>query len=419
MRVYKFGGASIQNADGVKNIASIVKKSAAQNMVIVISAMGKMTNAFEELVQAIIKSENFEEELNRIRNYHVSIIDELYEEPSLVRQHVSQLFMHLESEISNLRSSQYDYIYDQIVSYGELLSTTIVSDYLNSVGIPNQWTDVRNLIKTDDCFRDAKVNWELTKARIGEEIKPNRIYVIQGFLGGTTEGDTTTLGREGSDYTAGIFAYCLDAEDVTIWKDVDGVLNADPRVFSDNTLLKQISYEETIEMAFYGASVVHPKTIQPLQSKEIPLYVKSFVNPSSKGTKVSRGVALSPKIPCYIVKKNQILISIASKDFSFIVEDNIRFIFQLLHEYQLKVSLIQNSAISFSVCVDNKFKQFDTFLAKIASLFRVQFHKGVDLYTIRHFTDKSIQEIEQKGIRLLRQTTQETTQIVIQSNPNI
>ena len=296
---------------------------------------------------------------------------------------------------------------------GELLSTRIVSAYLEKSGTENIWFDVRNYIKTDSNYRDAKVDWELTEELITKKVDTSKINITQGFIAANDTENTTTLGREGSDYTAGIFAYCLDAESVTIWKDVDGVLNADPRVFEETTLLKQISYEETIEMAFYGASVIHPKTIQPLQNKEIPLYVRSFIKNKKEGTKVSKGKRLLPYIPCFIVKKNQILVSISANDFSFMVENNISYIFKKLHNYKLKVNLIQNSAISFSVCVDNKFNNFDAFFTELKNDFKIDYQKGIDLYTIRHFNDTTLQEIQQKGEALLTQINKETAQIVI------
>lgn len=416
MKIYKFGGASVKDAEGVKKVASILKNESNRSLVVVISAMGKMTNAFEELVRAALREFEIAEKLHFIKNYHQNILSSLFENKENIQRKVDALFEDLEDKIQQLKTKNYDFVYDQIVGYGELLSTTIVSEYLNEAGIGNEWKDVRKLIATDKTYRDAEVNWQVTNNQIQEQIDLNSISLVQGFLGGCENGKTTTLGREGSDYTAGIFAYCLDAQSVTIWKDVEGVLNADPRVFDHTTLIEQISYQEAIEMAFYGASVIHPKTIQPLQSKEIPLYVKSFVDPSLKGTKVSRGVDLFPEIPCFIVKKNQILISISTRDFSFIVEDNIRLIFELLHKYQLKVSVLQNSAISFSVCLDNKFQQFDSFLSEISTLFKVKYNKNVALYTIRYFDKKSQDEILKRGKLLLRQTTQKTTQLVVQPN---
>ena len=416
MKIYKFGGASVKDADGVKNIATILQEESNESLVIVVSAMGKMTNAFEELVSSVLDKMNVEVKLNYIKNYHQDIVDSLLENPKSIQSKINQLFEEIESKIKKIESKDYDFVYDQLVCYGELLSTTIVSGYLNYVGVSNEWKDVRELIITDDTFRDAKIDWEQAQEQIQTQINSDAITLVQGFLGGNSKGETTTLGREGSDYTAGIFAYCLNAKDVTIWKDVDGVLNADPRVFENTTLLEQISYQEAIEMAFYGASVIHPKTIQPLQSKEIPLWVKSFINPKKKGTQVSRGVDLYPEIPCFIVKKNQILISISTKDFSFVVEDNISYIFKLLHKYQLQVSVLQNSAISFSVCLDNKFQQFDQFLDDISQSFKVKYNQGVDLYTVRYFDETSQSQILKRGKLLLRQTTQKTTQMVIQPN---
>jgi aspartate kinase len=313
-------------------------------------------------------------------------------------------------------SQRFNYVYDQIVCFGELLSTKIVSAYLTKIGVENNWFDVRNYIKTDSNYRDAKVDWDLTQDLISRKLDASKLNITQGFIAANDTENTTTLGREGSDYTAGIFAYCLAAENVTIWKDVPGVLNADPRVFQDTILLEQISYEEAIEMAFYGASVIHPKTLQPLERKEIPLLVRSFINPKGSGTSVTKGIGLVPLVPCFIVKKDQILVSISALDFSFMVENNLSYIFQKLHDYQLKVNLIQNSAISFSVCIDNKFKNFDAFYNALKTEFKIEVHKGVDLYTVRHFNDKAVASIEEKGTSLLTQVNKETIQIVLSIN---
>lgn len=416
MKIYKFGGASVKDAESIRNVGNILKQEGTENCLLVISAMGKMTNAFEKVVHAYCYDQKLlTSALHDIEEYHSVIIQELFEDESNpVFKDVHQLIKTLKTLIDGgLGQDRYDFAYDQIVSYGELISTTIVSHYLNSVGIATVWNDVRRLIETDCSYRDAKVDWKGTQELISTRIDPSKLNVVQGFLGVDMMGFTTTLGREGSDYTAGIFAYCLNAESVTIWKDVPGVLNADPRVFKDTQLLEQISYEETIEMAFYGASVIHPKTIQPLQSKNIPLYVRSFVDTSLQGTKITRGVAISPKLPCFIVKKDQILVSISARDFSFMVEDNISHVFKLLHQYLLKVNLIQNSAISFSVCVDNKFNQFDTFYEELKSSYKVEVIKEVDLYTIRHFDDDSLKEITAKGTPVFTQINKETAQIVI------
>jgi aspartate kinase len=417
MRIYKFGGASVKDASNIKNIATILQNEGTKNTLIVISAMGKMTNAFEEVVDAYYqKLDELPTKLHFIEEFHKNIMDELFDKEDLIYSKVDILFSELSWFLERNTSQRYNYVYDQIICFGELLSTRIVSAYLSKIGMENNWFDVRNYIKTDSNYRDAKVNWELTERIINTKVDSQKLNITQGFIAANDTENTTTLGREGSDYTAGIFAYCLNAASVTIWKDVEGVLNADPRVFEETTLLKQISYEETIEMAFYGASVIHPKTIQPLQEKEIPLFVRSFIQPQGAGTKVSRGTTLEPYTPCLIVKKNQVLVSIAANDFSFIVENNISYLFQKLHDYSLKVNLIQNSAISFSICVDNKFNNFDAFYRELQSEFKIDFQKKVDLYTIRHFNDAIVEEISKKGTPLLRQTNKETVQIVLGAN---
>jgi aspartate kinase len=325
---------------------------------------------------------------------------------------VNSLFADLEYFIRSNKSPNYDFVYDQIVSFGELISTTIVSHYFNEIGMKNNWLDVRNFIKTDTTYRDAIVDWEITQNIISKGVDKKSISITQGFLGSDSNSFTTTLGREGSDYTAAIFAYCLSAESVTIWKDVPGVMNADPRFFENAILLNQISYHEAIELAFYGASVIHPKTLQPLQKKEIPLFVKSFINPLLPGTSVSRGKALEPQTSCFIVKKNQLLLSLSSIDFSFIMEENISEIFSLFHQFKMKVSLIQNSAISFSVCLEDKFGNFNELKPVLAKKFKLDFNENVTLYTIRHFDEKASQTVENGKEVLLKQISTETMQIV-------
>ena len=417
MKIFKFGGASIKDGESVKNVASIIKTEGAKDTLVVISAMGKMTNAFEEVVASYYnKEENLPNKLNFIEEYHKNIMSSLFDKEDVIYKDIDILFGELGWFLARNTSRRFNYVYDQIICFGELLSTRIVSAYLEKIGQDNVWFDVRNFIKTDSNYRDAKVDWQLTEDIITAKVDVNKINITQGFIAANDTENTTTLGREGSDYTAGIFAYCLNAESVTIWKDVQGVLNADPRVFSATTLLEQISYEEAIEMAFYGASVIHPKTLQPLERKEIPLLVRSFINPKESGTKVTKGTRLVPYIPCFIVKKNQILVSIAALDFSFMVENNISFIFQKLHDYQLRVNLIQNSALSFSVCIDDKFGNFDAFYNELKKQFKIDVQKKVDLYTVRHFDESAIKMIETKGTFLLTQVNKETSQIVV--NPN-
>jgi len=416
MKVFKFGGASIKSANAIKNVAKILNSKDVSNCLLVISAMGKMTNAFEKITDAYFNNdqEKLTESIDFTSNFHFKIINNLFAENHVIHQKITVLFGQLVRFLTQNKSKNYDYLYDQIVSYGELLSTTIVSDYLNEIKIYNNWVDVREIVITDSIFRDATVNWQETEKRIKTNIDFSKLTIVQGFIGGDLNGNTTTLGREGSDFTAGIFAYCTDAESLTIWKDVLGVLNADPREFKEVQLLEHISYEETIEMAFYGASVIHPKTIKPIQNKKIPLIVRSFKNLNSPGTKVSEGVTLEPTIPCFIVKKNQVLVSISSLDFSFIVEENISDIFKLFHKYQLKVNLIQNSAISFSVCVDNNLNHFDLFYNEIKKMYKVSFIKNVDLFTVRHFTENSLEGIYKLGTSLVSQINKNTAQIIIQ-----
>ena len=416
MKIFKFGGASIKDALGVKNIAHILHQEGASNCLLVISAMGKMTNAFENIVNSYVNNdqEKLTESIDFTINYHTKIINDLFQDEHEIHQNITILFGEMIHFLAKNIAKEYDYLYDQIVCYGELLSTTIVSEYLTDIGVTNTWKDVRKLVITDAVYRDATLNWLETEQLIKTQIDSSKLTIVQGFIGGNSNGNTTTLGREGSDYTAAIFAYCLDAKNVTIWKDVLGVLNADPREFKETQLLNHISYEETIEMAFYGASVIHPKTIKPIQNKQIPLYVRSFNDLNSPGTKVSSGITIEPIVPCFIVKKNQVLISISTRDFSFMVEDNISDIFKLLHTYQLRVNLIQNSAISFSVCVDNSFNHFDQFYDEIKLVFKASFIKGVDLYTVRHFTNNSLNKIHNLGRSILSQINKNTAQIIIQ-----
>ncbi len=415
MRIFKFGGASVKNPDAVRNVARVLQHEGTENTLVVISAMGKMTNAFERLVKAYQDKAEFEEAFSFIKDFHTNMLQGLFKENHVAYEKVGGLFGELNGFMATNEATDYNFIYDQIVSFGELISTTIVSEYLNEIGLQNNWLDVRKFIKTDANYRDAKVNWELTEATIQQNVNASELNITQGFLGSDGE-NTTTLGREGSDYTAGIFAYCLNAESVTIWKDVPGVLNADPRVFDKTELLHKISYTEAIEMAFYGASVIHPKTLQPLEQKRIPLYVRSFDDLDQTGTSVLKTVGIEPEVPCYIVKKNQILVSVSAKDFSFMVEDNISDVFKKLHDYKLKVNLIQNSALSFSVCVEDKFNLFDAFYEDLQTSFNTKSYKNATLYTIRHFNDAAIEGIKKRGKAIIRQINTETAQLVIQEN---
>ena len=414
MKIFKFGGASVKDADGVKNVYDVLQKVGSEDVLVVISAMGKTTNALEIVIKNYFdKSNEFHASLQEVRKYHNQILLELFDdEEHDVFFAVNSHFADLEYFLRSNKSPNYNFVYDQVISFGEIVSTTIVSHYFNHQGLKNNWLDVRNFIKTDATYRDANVDWNQTQKLISKGVKKKTLNITQGFLGSDENNFTTTLGREGSDYTAAIFAYCLSAESVTIWKDVPGVMNADPRYFENAILLNQISYREAIELAFYGATVIHPKTLQPLQKKEIPLFVKSFINPLLPGTSVSKGEDLDPKTSCFIIKKNQLLISLSAIDFSFIMEENISEIFGLLHKYKIKVSLIQNTAISFSVCIEDKFGNFNELKTILSKKFKVSYNENVSLYTIRHFTKEAAEMVEKDKVVLLKQISRETMQIV-------
>ena len=416
MKVFKFGGTSVKDAEGVKNLAQVLKTTGERDLVVVISAMGKMTNAFEQVVTNYFGNiQDIPSALNEIVHFHNSILKGLFaNDQHPVYKKVNQLVAELSQFLEKNKSKQHPFVYDQVVPYGELISTTIVSTYLEEIGVKNTFLDARDCIITDTKYRDANVAWEITQQRISEVISKNGITITQGFIASENDHNfTTTLGREGSDYTAAIFAYCLNADAVTIWKDVPGVLNADPRYFKKTTLLNRISYKEAIELAFYGASVIHPKTLQPLQRKEIPLYVKSFYDPRAPGTCVGKGVTLDPLTSCFILKQNQVLISLSSLDFSFMMENHMGDVFKWLHEYKMKVNLIQNSAISFTVCVDNRYNTLELLLAKLRSTFKVKWNEGVTLFTIRHATSPAVKKLEADKTVLLKQENRDTVQLVV------
>lgn len=415
MRVFKFGGASVKDAEGVKNVVKVLTETGHENTVVVVSAMGKTTNALEGVVEAYFtQPESSKTALQDVEVFHQHIIDELFEAPnSPVSKRVKNLFEQCHTFLANNRSPHEAFVYDQVVSFGELVSTSIICAYLNHIGIAAEWIDARSCIKTDNFYRSAHLDWKRTQLAIQNQVQGRTLKITQGFIGSDDNNFTTTLGREGSDYSAAIFAYCLGATDVTIWKDVPGVLNADPRVFDKTQLLHHISYQEAIELAFYGASVIHPKTLQPLQRKEIPLFVKSFLNPTENGTQVGKGVRMRPEIPCYIVKKGLSLLRLSTRDFSFVVEDNISDIFKLLHEHKMSVDLIQNSAISFSVCINDKYHNMETLLHNLRARFDVQYTPNVTLYTIRHFEDDSATSLLKSNELILEQRTETTLQLVM------
>lgn len=415
MRVFKFGGASVRDAEGVRNLVRVLEETGTEKTFLIVSAMGKTTNAMEAVVDAYFNDKpSVSAALEAVQTFHVGILRELFPaDGHPVYEKVRSLFEEVRGFLAWNKSPKYNFVYDQVVSYGELLSTVIVSAYLNNSGIGNTWLDIRNYIKTDSNYRDVKVIWEKTQQAVSKLSGRSELFVTQGFLGSDDNNFTTTLGREGSDYTAAIIAYCLNAESVTIWKDVPGVLNADPRYFEKTRLLDRISYREAIELAFYGATVIHPKTLQPLQRKEIPLKVKSFLNPRDPGTTVGKGKGIQPQTPCFILKKDQVLMKLSSLDFSFIVEENISELFKLLHDHKMKVDLIQNSAISFSVCFDNRFGRLPDLLQHLKGRYKVVYEEGVSLYTIRHFDDRALASLQDGRKVLLEQRGAETVQLVV------
>ena len=414
MRIFKFGGASVKDAEGVRNVLRVLQETGIADTLLVVSAMGKMTNALERVVEAYFEPTlNLEAALKEVVHFHQEIVTDLFHESHGINGTIQDYIQNIRTFFQENKNTSYNYVYDQVVSIGELISTQIISAYLEQEEVPCEWLDIREIIHTDDNYRDVRVDWDKTVANIEKQIDRTTLYITQGFIGRNREGHTTTLGREGSDYTAAILAYGLDADSVTIWKDVPGVLNADPRYFKETQLLHQISYREAIELAFYGASVIHPKTLQPLQRKEIPLHVKSFLQPNNPGTVVGKGSLLKPMLPCFILKKNQVLLKISTLDFSFIVERNISAIFKILHDHRMKVELMQNSAISFSVCIDTSFGNLELFLKELQKEYKIERHEGVDLYTIRHFDTDAIASIINGKNVVLEQRGRETVQLVV------
>jgi aspartate kinase len=418
MKVFKFGGASVKDASGVKNVAEILRLYKGQKIAVVVSAMGKTTNALEKIADGYFsQNTDVSSLINELKNFHFQILDELFvniDHP--IYSDLNNTFVEIEWAVEDAPNASYDFEYDQIVSIGELLSSKILSAYLNEVGIENKWKDARDCIRTDNNYREGNVDFEISFQLAQENLKPifefHSIVVTQGFIGGTSENFTTTLGREGSDYTASILAWLLDAESMTIWKDVPGVLNADPRYFDKVVKLDHLSYNDSIELAYYGASVIHPKTIQPIQNKNIPLYVKSFISPRDPGTLISNAQNDLP-VPCYIFKPNQILITIQPKDFSFIVEKNLTQIFQLLSEEKIKVNIMQNSAISFSVAANNDARKVNAIIEKLNAHFKIQITENAELITIRHYNETILQALTLGKRTLLEQKSKNVAQLLV------
>jgi aspartate kinase len=429
IRVFKFGGASINSAAGVRNVTSILKKSPGQPLLLVVSAMGKTTNSLELVLNHFMNNDPVVmiEAFEKVREYHFNILDGLFpNKDHFAFKEVDSLFNQLrgylrKGHLYSQTRPAYDFEYDQIISYGELISTAIVQHFLVESGLSSTLFDARQLIRTDNTYRDGRVDWKRTSEEIHKIIPvffrrqtvKNPIALTQGFIAGDPENNTTTLGREGSDFSAAIFAYCLKTTEVTIWKDVPGVLNADPKWFINPRKLQTLSYREAIELAYYGASIIHPKTIKPLENANITLYVKSFLKPGLKGTTVKQLSEWKIPFPIYIRKQQQILISMSPRDFSFIMEENLSHIFEIMARHQVKVNLMQNSAISFSVCVDNDPMKIPALLKKLQEAYEIRYNEGVELYTIRHYTPAAIKKITAGRDVLMEQKSRNTLQMVI------
>ena len=417
MKVFKFGGASIKNVQAIQNMIAIIGKYQNESLIIIVSAMGKSTNALEELIDLTLTKKKYHNELNKFEQYHKNLIHELptphFNE---LEKEITFYFNQLKYFLERVSLENYSKFYDRIVSIGELLSSTIISFYLKQSNIKTLWADARTLIKTDHTFQDGKVDWDSTATNITTLISSNSdysIFLTQGYIGSTHDNETTTLGREGSDYTAAIFASCLNAESVTIWKDVPGILNADPKIINDAILFKELPYNEASEMTYYGAKVIHPKTIKPLANKKIPLHVRCFETPENKGT-IIRDCILKEIPTTIIYKENQCLVSFKSKDLSFINEKGLSILFNALHQLNMTIHIMQNSAISFSVCIDYHPQKVVELIKKLSSEFIILYNTGLQLVTIKNYTNKTLTKYKPKGELLLEQVSRNNYRILFQ-----
>ena len=413
MKVFKFGGASVKNSDSIRNIVEIIRSYGTNELIVVVSAMDKTTNALENVLELYLKNnQEYLQKIDQIFIFHDKICRDLFPKNHNVFSGLKNIITKLVSFLKNNKSPNYSFVYDQTVSYGELISTFIINSYFIEVKLKTNFIDARNCIKTDSNYRGGNIIWDKTNENIRDNIKINELNLTQGFIASDKNNFNVTLGREGSDYSAAIFAFAVNAESLTIWKDVKGLLNGDPKYFKNTELIKTISYSEAIELAFYGASVIHPKTLQPLQKKEIPLYVKSFEKPDQNGTEINKNLELSPKVPCYIFKNKMIFIKIFSLDFSFAIDENLSHIFKKIDECKMKVDVIQNSAISFSICLNDKYDQIDNLLKNLKEKFKIEVFKNTSLYTIRHFDEKSIEVVSKGKKLLLEQRTEKTVKLI-------
>lgn len=419
MKVFKFGGASVNSVERIKNLSTILRHFPDEEILVVISAMGKTTNALEEVVEAFYNGNN-EEALRLfelVKQQHLTTAKYLLVTHYLsCKEQLKDLFTEAEWLLHDKPVRSFDYYYDQVICIGELISTAIISAYLNETGTVNKWVDVRDIIRTDDNFRDANVDWKFTEERIQSDIIPGfincNIVLTQGFIGSTDENESTTLGREGSDYTAAIFANILNAEELVIWKDVEAVMNADPKQFPGAKPIPELNYNEVIEMAYYGAQVIHPKTIKPLQNKNISLYVKCFLDTSLPGTVINNH-PLKKLPPIIVLKNNQVMLEMRSKDFSFVGEHHVGYLYQLFEKLKIKPNLTQNAAISFVAVLDDRPEKIEQLALRASDIFDVQVKKGLSLLTIRHYNKELFEKLSDNKNILLRQQTPETIQALM------
>lgn len=418
MKVFKFGGASVNSVERIQNVKEIIKSYNNEQLMIIISAMGKTTNALEKVVEAFYagKKEEALQLFDGIKKQHITTAKYLlvtHYNPCI--EQLNGFFTEVEWLLHDKPVREFDYYYDQVVCVGELMSTCIVSYYLNEMKVENKWIDVRDIIRTDDNFRDATIDWNYTSQKVNDVIQPlfagNNIIITQGFIGSTDENESTTLGREGSDFTAAIFANLLNAESQTIWKDVEAVMSADPKQFPDAEIIHELSFDEVIEMAYYGAQIIHPKTIKPLQNKGIPLHVKSFIDPSLPGTVIYKK---QPKHlpPIIIIKQNQALLHLHSQDFSFVGEKPMSRLYEYFAHNKIRPNLIQTGAISLQFCLDDKAEKIDQLAAEASNIFDVQVEKGLNLLTIRHYTEELLDKMTEGKEVVLKQQDRETVQVL-------
>jgi aspartate kinase len=419
MQVFKFGGASVKDGDAVRNVTTILQKYKGTPLVVVISAMGKSTNALEDIHQSILENDGkLQQAISTFMAFHEQIIDDLFQlDRSWLKAHIAGLFKDIMPFQNQKFDGNADELYDKLVSIGELASTLIIDNHLKCSGLNSIWVDARTIIKTDSNFKEGRIDWERTETLVQAQLMPNisenSVVVTQGFIASDSLGRTTTLGREGSDYSAAILAYCLNAQEMIIWKDVPGVLNADPRKYPNAVLLDEVSFEEAIELAYYGASVIHPRTIQPLQRKEIRMWVKSFVDPGARGTLISQDAVTDVEIPSYINQKGHWLLTIATKDFSFIVEEHLSRIFEIFATHKVKIDIMQNSAVNFTVAVHNKEWRLLELIEDLQNQFEVTYTRDVELITIRHYNEDIISELKNKRTVYVEQRSMKTYRVLL------